>query len=283
MANNNATTNLKLTLPVEQDINWAGTINDNFEKIDDAVGEIENKYTKLVNTNIDNAAIFIDDDVTAVNFYNVTNTEQLILGNIGIDGFSQKGTATLSNEYVNFAKGRCFYVYCGLGDNAFYKGDINNTPPYNMDWANGDIMVFDKEYRNGQYQVSFRKMPQVLGKKYLNQSTKAICLNDTWTPSGNFRYMLLDGIDGPIGKVPGYADGNNNYIPTFPNIECNFFYYNPENVSGSPYTEGEPWEKVQLDYQITKEPKGKITLWVKTDDSYSWNGYIWAIINYRNE
>lgn len=282
MANNNATTNLKLTLPIEEDINWAGTINENFEKIDDAVGKIEEKYTTLVNTNIDNAAIFIDDKVTAVNFYNVTNTEQLILGNIETDGFAQVGNATGSDQYVNFTKGRCFYVYCGISDNASYKGDITNTPPYNMDWANGDIMVFDKEYRNGQYQISFRKMPQVLGKKYLNQSTKAICLDNEWTTSGNFKYIVLKGIIGPYGKVPVHSDGNNN-TPTFPNIECNFFYYNPENISGSPYTEGQPWEKVQLDYRITKEVEGEITLSVKTDDSYSWNGYIWAIINYRNE
>ena len=82
MANNNATTNLKLVLPVEENINWAGTINNNFEKIDDAVGEIETKYTTLVNTNIDNAAIFIDDIKTAVNFANQPDTNQLILGNI---------------------------------------------------------------------------------------------------------------------------------------------------------------------------------------------------------
>ena len=285
MANNNATTNLKLILPVEENINWAGTINENFKTIDDAVGEIETKYTTLINRNIDNAAIFIDDKVTAVNFANKPDINKLILGNITASGFAlaDNNNEIPSDQYVNFTKGRCFYVYCGPGDNAFYKGDINNTPPYNMDWANGDIMVFDKEYRDGQYQVSFRKMPQVLGKKYLNQSTKAICLDSKWEPSDNFKYMVLDGIDGPDGKVPGYADKNNNYISTFPNIECNFFYYNPENVSGSPYMEGQPWEKVQLDYRITKEPKGKITLWVKTDDSYSWNGYIWAVINYRNE
>ena len=283
MANNNATTNLKLTLPVEEDINWAGTINENFRKIDDAVGNIENKYTKLVNTNIDNAAIFIDDTATAVNFYNVTNTKQLILGNITASGFNKVDPVISAEDYSDFTKGRCFYVYCGLSDNASYKGNINNTPPYNVDWANGDIMVFDKEYRDGQYQISFRKMPQVLGKKYLNQSTKAICLDTKWQSSDNFKYIVLKGIRGPYGKVPGYSDNKDNYIPTFPNIECNFFYYNPENISGSPYTEGQSWEKVQLDYRITKEVEGEITLWVKTDDSYSWNGYIWAIINYRNE
>lgn len=283
MANNNTTTNLKLTLPVEENINWAGTINDNFEKIDDAVGKIEEKYTKLVNTNIDNAAIFIDDAATAVNFYNVTNTEQLILGNIGIDGFNKVDPIISAKNYSDFTKGRCFYVYCGISDNASYKGNINNTPPYNMDWTNGDIMVFDKEYRNGQYQVSFRKMPQVLGKKYLNQYSLVISIGSTWETEGNFYTRVLDTVIGPYGKTPIDDSGN----PTFPNIECNFFYYDPDHES---WREAQPWEKIQIDYRISKEvgtkgtdKKPTVKLWVKKDDSFSNNGRIWAIINYRNE
>ena len=138
MANNNATTNLKLTLPVEENINWAGTINENFEKIDAAVGKIEEKYTKLVNTNIDNAAIFIDDAVTAVNFANVTNTEQLILGNIGTDGFAQVGNATGSDQYINFTKGRCFYVYCGI---EIHYGQLSYLPGGSQNMSQKIILV----------------------------------------------------------------------------------------------------------------------------------------------
>ena len=105
MANNNATTNLKLILPVEENINWAGTINENFKTIDDAVGEIETKYTTLINRNIDNAAIFIDDKVTAVNFANKPDINKLILGNITASGFAlaDNNNEIPSDQYVNFA------------------------------------------------------------------------------------------------------------------------------------------------------------------------------------
>lgn len=267
MANNNATTNLKLTLPVEENINWAGTINDNFEKIDDAVGKIEKKYTTLVNTNIDNAAIFIDDKVTAVNFANNPNTNQLILGNIGTNGFTQEGTATLSNEYVNFTKGRCFYVYCGPGDNASYKGNENNMAPYNMDWANGDIMVFDKEYRNGQYQVSFRKMPQVLGKKYLNQySTSHYFTERDGRPGTDLDWFSH--------KFEGYVKPKTETgASAFPNINCDLYYCNDS---------GSKWEKIATDYIITQERgSSDVTLKVHCDQTLDAGYGILAVLYYR--
>ena len=267
MANNNATTNLKLTLPVEENINWAGTINDNFEKIDDAVGKIEKKYTTLVNTNIDNAAIFIDDKVTAVNFYNVTNTEQLILGNIGTNGFTQEGTATLSNEYVKFTKGRCFYVYCGISDNASYKGNINYTPPYNMDWANGDIMVFDKEYRNGQYQVSFRKMPQVLGKKYLNQHMTAHYFQGP-TKNNWYIHEFND-----IASTRPPSQGAWKDAVQFPNINCDLYYC--DNY-------GSTWEKIITDYTIIQSFNSNIVeLKVYCDQDLGLYQGILAVLYYR--
>lgn len=267
MANNNTTTNLKLTLPVEENINWAGTINANFEKIDDAVGEIENKYTKLVNISINNAAIFIDDAVTAVNFYNVTNTEQLILGNIKASGFDPVGNAIGSDQYVNFTKGRCFYVYCGLDDNASYKGNINNTPPYNMDWANGDIMVFDKEYRNGQYQVSFRKMPQVLGKKYLNQySTSHYFTERDGRPGTDLDWFSHKFENCVKPKTETGASA-------FPNINCDLYYCNDS---------GSKWEKIATDYIITQERgSSDVTLKVHCDQTLDAGYGILAVLYYR--
>lgn len=267
MANNNATTNLKLTLPVEEDINWAGTINENFRKIDNAVGEIENKYTTLVNTNIDNAAIFIDDEATAVNFYNVTNTEQLILGNIKASGFDPVGNAIGSDQYVNFTKGRCFYVYCGLDDNASYKGNESNTAPYNMNWANGDIMVFDKEYRNGQYQISFRKMPQVLGKKYLNQHMTAHYFQgptkDNW-----YTYEFNN-----IASTRPPTQGAWKDAEQFPNINCDLYYC--DNY-------GTNWEKIITNYTIIQDHNSNIVkLKVYCDqDLGSYQGIL-AVLYYR--
>lgn len=271
MADNNATENLKLTLPTERDENWAGAINENFSKIDKAAGNIESKYTDLVNTNIDNAAIFIDSAVTAVNFYGVENTERLILGNIGIDSFNQVGTAISAENYSDFTRGRCFYVYCGPGDNASYKGNESNMAPYNMNWANGDIMVFDKKYRDGKYQVSFRKMPQVLGKKYLNQ------LKKTW---------YFTEIDDRTADLDWFSHKFENCaklkvetgVDTFPNINCDFYCYNNNNNSE------DVWEKITTDYTITqKRGSSDVTLKMRCDQTLDPEQGILAVLYYRNE
>lgn len=167
---NNQTENLDLTLIQEGETNWGSAINNNFIKIDADHQELKNRVDNIKYSQIENAGLFIDNGADYIDFTWMKNDkdyEEIKIGKLDLKTNEIDGNKI--TDYTVLENGRCFYVWSGVNDTDSYSKREDKEPPYNMDWANGDILIIYKKYDsdNKEYKAIFKKLPQVLGKQYL--------------------------------------------------------------------------------------------------------------------
>ena len=241
---NNETTYLKLIKPTAGATNWAGSMNNNLDTIDAKYAELQNTMESLFNSkDYLQSCIFTEKDEDYIYMVNGSvSYDQLIIGRMTyVNNNPQfESRITIGDEnYNNFVNFRAFYVYCGNQNSSSYTPPTGvTTPPYNMDWKNGDICVITKKYVDGNFQVSFNKIPQVLGSKYLDLTRSVVELKDFTLRDGKYvaNFTLNKG-----SSLVTISDKN------FPNIVCNCYI-------GTGASSGRFWEKITIDYQITMFP-----------------------------
>lgn len=266
---NNQTENLDLTLIQEGETNWGSAINNNFIKIDADHQELKNRIDNIKYSQIENIGLFIDSEAEYIDFTYKEDYTKLKIGNLVIANGSATIDGKTVDDYTTLNTGRCFYVWCGSDGDSTYTGNSTRPSPYNMNWKNGDILIIYLKYIDGEYQAVFKKLPQVLGKKYLNLYSYVYHVKNFGSGVGGIYQDHSCQLDKNIIGNPKVVG-----ITNFPNLFCNI--YQASDYS----TNGKTWEKINLDYTISRDPASRyIGFTFIADEDLSGSNII-AVITY---
>ena len=266
---NNQTENLDLTLIQEGETNWGSAINNNFIKIDADHQELKNRIDNIKYSQIENMGLFIDSEAEYIDFTYTESDKKLKIGNLIIADGSATIDGTIVDDYTTFNSGRCFYVWCGSDGESTYTGNPNLSSPYNMGWKNGDILIIYLKYIDGEYQAVFKKLSQVLGKKYLNLYSYVYHMKNFGSGDGGTYQDRSCQLDKNIIGDPA-AIG----ITNFPNLFCNIYKATGDSTSQK------IWEKINLDYTITRNSTSRYIGFTFNADEDLSNSNIIAVITY---